>query len=56
MNFLARDCTGDGLITCDDYAKMHKNGAWGCDKEVAEDWWGRYESCKKVITESGENI
>ena len=58
MNAYARDCNGDGLITCDDYIRMHKFGAWSCNTEIdpADDFWKIYQECKTRVVESGQNI
>ena len=53
----AQDCNGDGLITCDDYVRMHRWGAYECSKPIEnEKFWQIYQECKAVITSTGQNI
>jgi len=53
----AQDCNGDGLITCDDYVMMHRNGAYECSKPIQDtEFWKIYQECKNVITSQGQNI
>jgi hypothetical protein len=58
MTAFAQDCNGDGLVTCDDYVMMHKNGGWQCRNSVAQsEFWRQYTECKnEVVSRSGENI
>merc|ERR1712141_183470 len=49
-NALAQDCNGDGLVTCDDYAMMHKNGAYSCSNNVQNsDFWKIYSKCRDFV-------
>ena len=56
-NAFAQDCNGDGLVTCDDYAMMHRNGGYQCSNPLTNtDYWKIYNECKVMITSRGENI
>lgn len=47
MNKWQRDCNGDRVIDCDDFAAIHKLGPHQCDSEVlfGTKYWISYESC-----------
>ena len=56
-NAFAQDCNGDGLITCDDYAMMHRNGGYECNKPLDDtDYWKIYGQCKEMVISQGANI
>merc|ERR1712062_811570 len=56
-NAFAQDCNGDGLVTCDDYAMMHRNGGYECSNPLAgTDYWQIYEECKEMVISQGANI
>lgn len=47
MTAFAEDCNGDGEVTCDDYAMMHKSGAEACTKDIqSSEYWKNYLKCK----------
>lgn len=48
MNKWGTDCDGDGLVTCYDYARMHKAGRSGCSPAEWVDnteYWGQFQEC-----------
>lgn len=47
MNKWKRDCNGDGIIDCNDYAAIHKLGPHSCNSQALfqSDYWVSYESC-----------
>ena len=52
-----QDCNGDGLVTCDDYAMMHRNGGYECNRPLADtDYWSIYGECKDLVISNGANI
>ena len=56
-NAFAQDCNGDGLVTCDDYAMMHRNGGYECNRSLADtDYWKIYGECKDLVISNGANI
>ena len=57
MTAFAQDCNGDGLVTCDDYAMIHKSGGWSCTNNIqSTEYWQIYSDCKSLINQRGENI
>jgi len=57
MIAFGQDCSGDGLVTCDDYVMMHKNGGWSCRNPIQDtEFWGIYQECKNLIISRGENV
>jgi hypothetical protein len=56
-NAFAQDCNGDGLVTCDDYAMIHKNGAYSCSNNIqGTDFWKIYAKCRDFVIGQGKNI
>ncbi|CAM1322023.1 Uncharacterised protein g7965 [Pycnogonum litorale] len=51
MNKWARDCDGDDRITCDDYARIHKAGPFGCRGKwsVQTQYWSKYRECMNSL-------
>src|SRR5688572_12372250 len=47
MNKWRRDCNGDGIMDCDDFAAIHKLGPHQCREEsvTTTDYWREYEKC-----------
>ena len=57
MAAFAQDCNGDGLVTCDDYVMMHKNGGWSCKNPIQDtQFWQIYSECKNLVINRGENV
>lgn len=68
MEKYKKDCNGDGLITCEDYAAIHRSGPRACmNRDLQRDhYWNKFLSCRanqkpthdvnlvKVGIESGE--
>ncbi|KAK7869611.1 hypothetical protein R5R35_009985 [Gryllus longicercus] len=51
MSKLKKDCNGDGLINCDDFALIHFNGGYSCEQPLNQSKAGqlyaaRYERCR----------
>lgn len=53
-----RDCNGDGLVDCDDFAAIHKLGPHQCRSEavISTDYWKNYEQCSSSTSSSGVGI
>lgn len=49
MTKLAKDCNGDGVINCVDYAMMHKFGGYFCEKELLEnqEYFDKIQTCTR---------
>lgn len=47
MKKWTRDCNGDGVVDCDDYAAIHKLGPHMCreDSVTSTPYWSAYETC-----------
>lgn len=43
-----RDCNGDGFITCDDYAAIHRRGPHACtNRDLFKDhYWNKFQACR----------
>ncbi|KAG9510649.1 hypothetical protein GZH46_00806, partial [Fragariocoptes setiger] len=48
MEKYKRDCNGDSLITCSDYAAIHRRGPGACNsKDLRKDpFWQRFQACR----------
>lgn len=48
MEKYKKDCNGDGLITCEDYAAIHRRGPRACmNKDLQKDhYWNKFLSCR----------
>lgn len=48
MEKYKRDCNGDGFITCEDYAAIHRRGARACsNKDLLKDhYWNKFLACR----------
>ena len=48
MRKWTRDCNGDGIVDCDDYAAIHKLGPHQCrsDSIQGTPYWREYEKCE----------
>ena len=57
IDILFQDCNGDGFVTCDDYAMIHKNGGYSCSNNIqGSDFWKIYSKCKDHVIGQGRNI
>lgn len=47
MNKYTRDCDGDGVVTCNDYARIHKAGPHACNATFVTQtpYWQAYSQC-----------
>ncbi|XP_046406711.1 lysozyme-like [Ischnura elegans] len=41
-----QDCNGDGVINCDDYARLHLLGGYGCGGNLTPLYQQRYVDCR----------
>lgn len=48
MEKYKKDCNGDGFITCEDYAAIHRRGPRACsNKDLLKDhYWNKFLSCR----------
>lgn len=48
MEKYKKDCNGDGYITCEDYAAIHRRGPRACsNKDLLKDhYWNKFLSCR----------
>ncbi|UYV84285.1 hypothetical protein LAZ67_X001745 [Cordylochernes scorpioides] len=55
MTKYRRDCDGDGHITCQDYALIHKAGPLGCNRTWPLDskYWRAFAKCWSARTNDG---
>lgn len=51
---VVKDCNGDGVIDCHDFAYMHRMGAYGCNDPTVRntDFYKRFKTCWKVVTDA----
>ncbi|CAG2108311.1 unnamed protein product, partial [Medioppia subpectinata] len=54
MNKWQRDCNGDGVVDCADFAAIHKLGPHSCNSESLRgtDYWTSYQSCQSPAIEA----
>ncbi|XP_034936055.1 lysozyme-like [Chelonus insularis] len=45
MDRFAQDCNGDGVINCDDYARIHYLGGYGCSGPLPLKYDNAYKTC-----------
>lgn len=58
MKKWTRDCNGDGIVDCDDFAAIHKLGPHMCRSEAITStaYWREYEKCDSSVRRpSGSN-
>ncbi|KAI1304085.1 Lysozyme [Halotydeus destructor] len=55
MTKWTRDCNGDGVVDCDDFAAIHKLGPHMCREEsvTSTDYWKAFDKCSAATTGSG---
>lgn len=48
MDKYKRDCNGDGYLTCEDYAAIHRRGPMSCTNRdlLKEQYWTRFLTCR----------
>jgi hypothetical protein len=54
-----QDCNGDGQVDCQDYARMHKLGGFGCAAKPNEDFFqfkSNLDTCLMEVNASLLNI
>ncbi|XP_063904776.1 lysozyme 1-like [Zophobas morio] len=44
-----RDCNGDGIINCDDFAAIHQLGWKDCEKKLPDDFVSPYQKCRSML-------
>ncbi|KAJ3646603.1 hypothetical protein Zmor_024184 [Zophobas morio] len=44
-----RDCNGDGIINCDDFAAIHQLGKYDCHEDLPQDFASSYQECKRIL-------
>ncbi|XP_011696023.1 PREDICTED: lysozyme-like [Wasmannia auropunctata] len=49
MSKFRRDCTGNGIIDCNDYVRLHRFGASGCTKSLHKIYERMYKTCIEVF-------
>jgi len=45
----AQDCNGDGVINCNDYARLHHLGGFGCKGTLDETYESTFSYCQKIF-------
>ncbi|XP_015600321.1 lysozyme [Cephus cinctus] len=45
MNKFGQDCNGDGVVNCDDYARIHRLGGYGCSGGLDVKYETSYKTC-----------
>jgi len=46
----AQDCNNDGVVNCDDFARIHINGGYACSAPVDQSvFYQRYLQCRQNI-------
>ncbi|EGI65125.1 hypothetical protein G5I_06303 [Acromyrmex echinatior] len=56
MAKFSRDCTGNGIINCDDYVRIHRFGASGCTNTLHSVYENVYKLCIETVEEIEINI
>lgn len=58
MKKWARDCNGDGVVDCDDFAAIHKLGPHQCrsDDVTRTNYWREYERCEARVRLGGGSL
>ncbi|KYN27916.1 Lysozyme [Trachymyrmex cornetzi] len=51
MAIFSRDCTGNGIINCDDYVRIHRLGASGCTNTLHSVYENTYKLCIQTVGE-----
>lgn len=48
MEKYKKDCNGDGIITCEDYAMIHRHGPRACtNRDLQRDhYWNKFSACR----------
>ncbi|XP_046821287.1 lysozyme-like isoform X1 [Vespa crabro] len=49
MNKFARDCNGDGVINCDDFIRIHRNGRNACTTPLNSKYENIYKLCMQTF-------
>ncbi|XP_012235794.1 lysozyme [Linepithema humile] len=49
MAKFSSDCTGNGVIDCDDYLRIHRLGAYGCTGTLSALYETRYKLCMQAF-------
>lgn len=44
-----QDCNGDGIINCNDYAKIHRLGGYGCSAPLDAIYQQKYDNCQRQV-------
>ncbi|XP_040579589.1 lysozyme [Lepeophtheirus salmonis] len=57
VNRFQKDCNGDQVETCEDFAMIHKNGGWNCGNNIDNTDYGMFfTECKDNILSSGGSL
>ncbi|XP_011696004.1 PREDICTED: lysozyme-like [Wasmannia auropunctata] len=49
MAKFGRDCTGDGVVDCEDYLRIHRLGANGCSGTLNINYENRFKLCLQTF-------
>ncbi|KAL0107547.1 hypothetical protein PUN28_014693 [Cardiocondyla obscurior] len=49
MNKFGRDCTGNGVVDCEDYLRIHRLGANGCNGALNSKYENRFKLCLRTF-------
>ncbi|KAF4526485.1 hypothetical protein B566_EDAN013772 [Ephemera danica] len=53
MQKYAQDCTGDRKINCEDYARIHRLGGYGCGAPLDNIYSQRFYNCMTHVQQLG---
>ncbi|XP_011865733.1 PREDICTED: lysozyme-like [Vollenhovia emeryi] len=48
MFFYGHDCTGDGVVDCHDFVRIHQFGPLGCTRELSEQFENKFKLCLRT--------
>ncbi|KAJ8684301.1 hypothetical protein QAD02_020093 [Eretmocerus hayati] len=51
MERYSQDCNNDGVVNCDDFARIHKLGGFGCTAPLDEEYEKDFNVCRNVFKE-----
>jgi hypothetical protein len=45
-----KDCNGDGVVNCEDYARIHKSGGYSCQQPIeGTEYYKKFSTCKNLL-------
>ncbi|KAJ9585323.1 hypothetical protein L9F63_002908 [Diploptera punctata] len=49
MQKFGKDCNGDGVVNCFDFAKIHRLGGYGCEGNLDYNYQNRFMECLRQV-------